>query len=110
MGGELFVDLISSVKIYVYQSHAKFLYFFLAHTQAEVKYKIFMGIPIGLRFEGSHPIEWVIRIDNNPYIQTYPDLSQFEKSQVGPLVNRVYSIPSGSLCMAHIRNSSSILF
>ena len=53
--------------IILLELHTKSI-FFLAYTQADVKTDIFMELPIGFGVEGSHPIEWVIILDNNLYM------------------------------------------
>ena len=59
--------------------HTKFVDFFLAYTQADVKTEIFMELPIGFGVEGAHPREWVIRLDKTLYDLKDAALACFEK-------------------------------
>ena len=53
------------------QTDTKSVHFVLAYTQADIKYEIFMEVPIGFGVEGSHPREWVIRLDNHLWSKEY---------------------------------------
>ena len=59
--------------------HTKPVDFVLTYNQTDVKSEIFMELPIGFGFEGSHPREWVTRIDKNLFSLNNTGLEWFEK-------------------------------
>ena len=61
----MFVRVIFTL-IILRELNTKSVDFFLAQTQDDVKTEIFMEIPISFGVEGSHPIEWVVRLDKRP--------------------------------------------
>ena len=77
-----------SVRVMLALRIPKYLYtksmgFALAYTQADIKSYIFMDISVGLRFQGYHPIKWIIWVDNNLYGLNVLGLVWFEKLKQG---------------------------
>ena len=63
--------------------HTKSVYFVLTYTKADVKLEILMELSIVFGVEGSHPIEWVIILNNNLCGLKYAGLAWFEKLKEG---------------------------
>ena len=51
--------------------HTESVNFVLVYNQTNEKSDIFMELPIGFGVEGSHPREWVIRLDNHLWSKEY---------------------------------------
>ena len=51
--------------------HTESVNFVLAYNQTNKKSEIFMELLIGFGVEGSHPREWVIRLDNHIWSKEY---------------------------------------
>ena len=67
----------------LHKLHTKSVYFVLAYTQSDVKSEIYMDIPLVFGVDGDHPIEWVIRLENNLYVLKDSGLAWFEKLKEG---------------------------
>ena len=65
--------------IVLYKLHTKLVGLFFAYTQAGVNSEIYTELPLGFVVDGYHPIELVIRLDNNLYGFKYSGLAWFEK-------------------------------
>ena len=64
--------------------HTRYVYFFLAYTQDDIKSEISMQPPKGFGVEGDNPREWFIRLENILYGLIEPGMEWFETIKEGP--------------------------